>query len=110
MTQYDPLQQAIATLQAQRAILGDAVVDTSLAALRRQLAPLAPAPREEQRKLVTVLFADLAGFVELSDRLDPEDVRELQDAYFATITPPILHGRPVNRVHLCRGFRRDGRK
>lgn len=73
-------------------------MDTSLAALRRQLAPLAPYAEEEQRKLVTVLFADLAGFMELSDRLDPEDVREMQDVYFATITPPILiHGGSVEK-------------
>jgi class 3 adenylate cyclase/tetratricopeptide (TPR) repeat protein len=32
------------------------------------------APREE-RRIVTILFADLAGFTERSDRADPEDIR-----------------------------------
>jgi class 3 adenylate cyclase/tetratricopeptide (TPR) repeat protein len=38
--------------------------------------PLAPAPTpEEERKVVSVLFVDLVGFTERSDRADPEDVR-----------------------------------
>jgi class 3 adenylate cyclase/tetratricopeptide (TPR) repeat protein len=37
-------------------------------------------PREE-RKVVTVLFADLVGFTSRAERLDPEDVRALLGAY-----------------------------
>jgi class 3 adenylate cyclase len=41
-------------------------------------APLAaPVPAHEERKTVTVLFADLAGFTARSDRADPEDVLAL---------------------------------
>ena len=36
----------------------------------------------EQRKLVTVLFADLVDFTVLSQQLDAEDVRTVIDAYF----------------------------
>jgi class 3 adenylate cyclase/tetratricopeptide (TPR) repeat protein len=35
------------------------------------------------RRVVTVLFADLADFTGLSERLDPEDVARVQEAYFA---------------------------
>ncbi|MFG3698127.1 AAA family ATPase [Micromonospora sp. NPDC047620] len=35
--------------------------------------------------MVTVLFADIVGSTALVDRLDPEDVRALQRAYFATV-------------------------
>src|SRR3954463_4065758 len=42
----------------------------------------APAPRREERKLVTVLFADLVGFTSRAERLDPEDVRALLDPYW----------------------------
>lgn len=41
---------------------------------------------EADRRLVTVLFADLAGFTALSARLDPEDVRALQTDLFGEVT------------------------
>jgi class 3 adenylate cyclase len=34
-------------------------------------------PAVEERRLVTIVFADLAGFTERSDRADPEDVRRI---------------------------------
>ena len=40
-----------------------------------------PAPVSE-RKLVSVLFADLVGFTTLSESRDPEEVRELLTRYF----------------------------
>jgi class 3 adenylate cyclase len=42
-----------------------------------------PAGRREERKLVTVLFADLVGFTARAERLDPEDVRSLLAPYHA---------------------------
>jgi class 3 adenylate cyclase len=36
----------------------------------------------EERKLVTVLFADVTGSTALGDELDPEDVRALMGRYF----------------------------
>src|SRR5438876_2729547 len=41
--------------------------------------------RALERKIVTVLFADLVGFTSLSEGLDPEDVSTVQDAYFAAV-------------------------
>ena len=47
--------------------------------------PLAePAPREE-RKVVTVLFADLVGFTSRAEQLDPEDVRAMLSPYYAML-------------------------
>ena len=37
----------------------------------------------EERKVVTVLFADLVGFTSRSEQLDPEDVRALLSPYYA---------------------------
>ncbi|HEX7224814.1 MAG TPA: adenylate/guanylate cyclase domain-containing protein [Candidatus Limnocylindria bacterium] len=37
-----------------------------------------------ERRIVSVLFADLVGFTPLSERLDAEDIATIQDAYFAT--------------------------
>src|SRR5918995_7182287 len=35
-----------------------------------------------ERRVVTVLFADLVGFTALAEHLDTEDVSEIQDQYF----------------------------
>ena len=41
------------------------------------------APRtEEERKVVTVLFADLVGFTTRSEKMDPEDVRAMLSPYY----------------------------
>ena len=97
-TDRKQLEQAIAALETQRSLLGDAVVDASIAALQEKLAAMEAPACQEQRKLVTVLFADLAGFTAMAERMDPEDVREVQQAYFATVTPPILeHGGHVEK-------------
>ncbi|HSK92933.1 MAG TPA: adenylate/guanylate cyclase domain-containing protein [Candidatus Angelobacter sp.] len=42
-----------------------------------------PAPADVERRIVSVLFADLVGFTPLSERLDAEDVAAIQDAYFS---------------------------
>lgn len=42
----------------------------------------APSQRATERRLVSVLFADLVGFTALSESRDPEDMRELLTRYF----------------------------
>src|SRR3954452_16134288 len=85
------LVAAIAGLEAQREILGDAVVDPAIGALRQQLAELETngetRVRTDERKLVTILFADVSGFTALSEKLDPERVRELINACFDWLVP-----------------------
>src|SRR5438445_2905317 len=39
----------------------------------------------EERKVVTVLFADLVGFTARAERLDPEDVRAILTPYFTRV-------------------------
>src|SRR5205809_4535658 len=48
--------------------------------------PAAPAPAANaaERRLVSVLFADLVGFTSLSESRDPEEVRDLLSRYFDT--------------------------
>ena len=49
--------------------------------------------RPVERRIVSVLFADLVGFTSLSERLDPEDVALVQDAYFDAVRETIgRHG------------------
>ena len=77
------VDRAITALEAQRSVLGDDVVETALAPLRERRAQLVSRERGEQRKLVSVLFADLVDFTVLSRQLDPEDTRTVVGACFA---------------------------
>jgi predicted ATPase/class 3 adenylate cyclase len=43
----------------------------------------------EERRIVSVLFADLAGSTALGEQLDPEDVRELQGALFELVNTQV---------------------
>ena len=86
------LEQSIQALEGQRALLGDAVVDSSLAVLREKLAALnqsavAQSEQAGERKLVTVMFADISGFTALSERVDPEQVRAVVNACFSWLVP-----------------------
>ena len=56
---------------------------TSLGDAPAPAAVAAPQPAAE-RRLVSVLFADLVGFTTLSEERDPEEVRELLSRYFDT--------------------------
>jgi class 3 adenylate cyclase/tetratricopeptide (TPR) repeat protein len=42
---------------------------------------------EGERKLVTIVFADLSGYTALSETLDPETVRDLINACFGRLVP-----------------------
>jgi hypothetical protein len=44
---------------------------------------------QDERRLVTALFADLVGFTPLSERLDPEEVRAIQERYFSQMRAEI---------------------
>ena len=60
-------------------------------------APAAPAPAAE-RRLVSVLFADLVGFTARSADRDPEETRELLSRYFDTCRRLIeLYGGTVEK-------------
>jgi class 3 adenylate cyclase/tetratricopeptide (TPR) repeat protein len=61
---------------------GDAVVKEPAPAT--ELAPQAPVSRRAERRQLTVMFCDLVGATDLSERLDPEDLREVVRAYQKT--------------------------
>lgn len=90
------IAKAIQTLEAQRSLLGDSVVDAAIAALR---ATHSSPPGTEastalftgERKLITIMFADLSGFTALSEQLDPEEVRALMNDCFDELVPIVQH-------------------
>src|SRR5216684_3593276 len=87
------LNASIAALEAQRTTLGDAVVDPAIGALRQQISQLSAAKEkeapEDERKLVTIVFADISGFTALSEKKDPEEVREMMNACFQSLVPVV---------------------
>jgi class 3 adenylate cyclase/tetratricopeptide (TPR) repeat protein len=61
---------------------------------------LEPAPQEarEERKVVSVLFADLVGFTSRAEQLDPEDVRATLSPYYARLRGELeRHGGTVEK-------------
>ena len=63
--------------------LGEALASAAAtAAVPGQPTPPAAAEPVAERRLVSVLFADLVGFTSLSESRDPEEVRELLSRYF----------------------------
>jgi len=84
------IETTIVALEAQRASLGDLVVDTALGLLRERLATLSqPDQAPDERKRVTVLFADVSGYTALSENLDPEDVAAIMNRLFEAVTAEI---------------------
>jgi DNA-binding SARP family transcriptional activator len=55
-------------------------------------------PAREERKVVTVLCADLVGVTAQAEQLDPEDVRAIQDRHWAAVRAEIeRHGGTVEK-------------
>jgi class 3 adenylate cyclase/tetratricopeptide (TPR) repeat protein len=106
--QINQLKQAIAELEEQRLILGDAAVDAALIPSRQKLAELESQSKPSleklqeiptrQRKLVTLLYMDVVGSTAMTQHLDPEDTLEIMDNALPRLAAPIeAHGGHVTR-------------
>lgn len=86
-------ERVIAALESKRSILGDEVVDTALISLRRKIAELNDEQRAQrvpqQRKLVTVLFADVSGFTAMFETMDDEVVNDVIDSLWSRVDKAI---------------------
>src|SRR3990172_8182090 len=55
-------------------------------------------PTAQTRKVVTIVFADMAGSTQIGETLDPEALRRVQARYFETLTAAIgAHGGTVEK-------------
>ncbi|MBE0411267.1 MAG: adenylate/guanylate cyclase domain-containing protein [Anaerolineales bacterium] len=105
--QIAQIKHTIDSLEAQRSQWGDALVDTSLQALHKQLAELEsqPASHPQQRKLATILYADVVASTNLSQHLEPDEVLDIMDHALKRLAEPgEAHGGHVTR------FQGDGFK
>ena len=89
------LRRAIATLKTQRDSLGDTVIEAALGPMREQLLELEriegkdDTPLDGERKVVTVLFADLSGLSSHSEKIEPEQMRRLVNECYSCCVPII---------------------
>ena len=75
----EALRAAISALEAQRATLGDVVLEMATAPLRARLAALLR-PAGLKHRLVTVLFADVVGSTAMANGMEAEDTLGLLSA------------------------------
>ena len=60
--------------------------------------PLQSAQAGEERKVLTVLFADLVDFTSRAERMDPEDVRAMLSPYYERLRSELeRHGGTVEK-------------
>ncbi|HRD84008.1 MAG TPA: adenylate/guanylate cyclase domain-containing protein, partial [Rubrivivax sp.] len=97
-SEQQQLEAGIQALEAQRSLLGDAVVDMAVAPLKARLTALSapaasPVEPAQTLKQVTILFLDVVGSTTLSQHLDPEDVSAVMDGLLACGTEIVIaHG------------------
>ena len=97
--QIERLKATIAEMEAQRAILGDSVFQKAVEPLNEKLDELSrlrdatrdnrPDHLKQQRKLVTILFMDIAGSTFIIQHMDPEDVSAVFDRNLKRLAQPV---------------------
>lgn len=98
MQQREQIEQAIAVLETQRTALGGAVVDTLIATARDKLDVLDKAQAVPECKYVTVLFADVCGFVAMADQMAPQEVADIINALWQRLDRAIVvHGGMIDK-------------
>jgi class 3 adenylate cyclase/predicted ATPase len=98
----EELEEAISALEEKRPLLGDDVVDIALVSMREKLAVLETGPRNshepQQRKLVTVLFADVSGFTAMAETMDHELVSSVINSLWSRVDKAISdHGGRIDK-------------
>jgi len=91
--EHEHLNQAIQALEAQRFRLGDQVVDIAQASIREKLAhvdeALSRSHEPQERKLITVLFADVSGFTAMAEAMDHEIVSTVINSLWSRVDKAI---------------------
>jgi predicted ATPase/class 3 adenylate cyclase len=100
LSKQKQLEQAIAAQERLRGTIDDAIIDTTIEALRNQLAEFLPASSkpEQQRKMATVIFMDIVNSTQMIRGMDPEESMEILDVSLNAMAEPIRkYGGHVNR-------------
>ena len=104
MDEIKLLQRAIAWLESQRNTTEDSTsLEIALAAMREKISALQNVSAIEgddrqQRKQVTVLFADVSNFTAMAELMDPEEVSGVIDDLWSRLDETILrHGGRIDK-------------
>jgi class 3 adenylate cyclase/tetratricopeptide (TPR) repeat protein len=104
MTEREDLEKAMAALDQQRTVLGDAAVEAALAGLQQKLSaldkggPSSPTLAGE-RRVVTILFCDVKGSTAMAEKLDPEEWAGIMKRAMTFLIPPVTrHDGTVARL------------
>jgi class 3 adenylate cyclase len=100
--EFDDLNKAIDALEAQRSTLGDEIVDIAQTAIREKLARLHQglhgSHEPQERKLITVLFADVSGFTTMAEAMDHEIVSTVINSLWSRVDKAIQdHGGRIDK-------------
>lgn len=93
----DAIEAAVAAIEAQRPILGDAVADVAIGALLDRLTGTEASAHHPQLRPATVLFTDVVGSTSIGATLDPEDIHVVMDRIAVEFTRLVTarHGKVV---------------
>ncbi|MCA9917272.1 MAG: AAA family ATPase [Anaerolineales bacterium] len=97
MSEQEQLQQAIASLDEKRPLLGDVVVDTTIAALQEKLAEIDDVSQNHvsaktaQRKQVSILFATIAGIAAVADSLPNTSMLDVMNGLWRRLDSAITN-------------------
>jgi class 3 adenylate cyclase/tetratricopeptide (TPR) repeat protein len=92
------LEVALAAQEELRGRVPDAVVDATVAALRRELDEARRRVQPKRRRLATVLFADVSGSTEIGGSIDAEELSDRFDELWETLDRIIRsHGGVVDK-------------
>lgn len=99
MNEDHKLEEIIAYLENQRGSIDDHIVDAAIIPLQNSLSSTASYhPNQQQRKQVTILFADISGFTAMSEKMDAEDVHNFIQVLWNKLDNIILkHGGKIDK-------------
>lgn len=100
--EIEDLRRAIEALEAQRSMLGDEIVDVAQRSMHEKLARLNRGIRgvdePQERKLITVLFADVSGFTAMAEGMDHEIVNTVINSLWSRVDKAIQdHGGRIDK-------------
>jgi class 3 adenylate cyclase len=104
MTEREEFEQAMAALDGQRTLLGDAAVDAALDGLQQKLSALdkgqqASPAQAGERRVVAMLFCDVMGSTSMVGRFDPEEWAAIMKRATGYLIGPVTrHDGTVTRL------------